>query len=150
MKRGAMNPQTVQAARQLQRQVEQQRALLKSAKNAVLHLRIEEAVMERIKAEAALRKMSVSDLVRCHLAEHFAPDSGDGEAPAFLRETFAWSDAVIMQDSQCALCQRAMPRGTNARLANGPPPPARLVCGPCYDGIQLNLGGHLQPEEGIE
>ncbi|MDQ1256498.1 MAG: hypothetical protein QG656_1094 [Candidatus Hydrogenedentes bacterium] len=132
-----MNPSNQEAARQLQRDVERQLwAQRRLKKDAVLHLRVESDIMDRIKAEASARDMSVSDLVRCYLIERF---SGTGVAeglPDFLREVLAFSDVAVVNDSPCAACGQVLPRGTNARLAHGPLPPARLVCGNCYDGLQ--------------
>jgi len=150
-----MNHDTLQAARRLQRQVEDQRARRRGAKDAVLHLRIEKEVMDRIKSEARLRKLSISDLVRACLSEHFPKAAETNGQPEFLQATYAWSDAVVMRDSPCAVCGAPLARGTSARLANGPPPPARLVCGPCYDAIQQDLDAaiednQLPAEEGSE
>jgi hypothetical protein len=137
------------AARQLQRDVEKQRwAERKHKKDAVLHLRIEGDVMDRIKVEAAAREMSVSDLVRCHLVERFSETCSSGGSREFLLTTSAFSDVVIMKDSRCAVCGRVLLRGTSARLAYGPPPPARLVCGDCYDGLQSQFDGQHEPSEG--
>ncbi len=139
------------AARQLQREVEElRRAERKLKKDAVLHLRIEGAVMDRIKAEAAARDMSVSDLVRCHLVERFSEPRGSEGSPEFLLATSAFSDVAVMQDAECAMCGKAMPCGTSARLAHGPPPPARLLCGDCYEGIQSQLEDRHESAPGEE
>ena len=139
------------AARQLQREVERQRrAERRLRKDAVLHLRIEGEVIARIKAEAAARDMSVSDLVRCHLAERFSGSRAGEGTPEFLLATSAFSDVEIVQDSHCAICGEIMARGASARLAHGPPPPARLVCANCYDGLQSQCEDQPEPAPGDE
>ena len=127
----------MKAARQLQQQVEKKRWMERKArKDAVLHLRVEEDVVERIKTEAAARNMSVSDLVRCHLGEWFSDKRICDGIPEFLLATIAFTDVEIIRDARCAVCDKTLPRGANARLACGPPPPLRMVCDKCYDGIQ--------------
>lgn len=124
-------------AKQLERDVKKQRwAQRKLKKDAVLHLRVESDIMDRIKAEAAARDMSVSDLVRCHLAERFSETRTSKDSPEFLRSTSAFSDVMIMRNGRCAVCDQVLVRGTTVRLAHGPPPPERLVCANCYDGLQ--------------
>jgi len=125
------------AARQLQHEVKtKRRAERRLRKDAVLHLRIEGEIMDRIKAEAAARDMSVSDLVRCHLLERFSEPLPSEGTPEFLLATTAFSDVEVLQETHCAICDELMPRGTNVRMAHGPPPPARLICAPCYDALQ--------------
>ena len=143
-----MTYESRKAARQLERDVKKQRwAQRKLKKDAVLHLRVESDIMDRIKAEAAAQDMSVSDLVRCHLEERFsAPPISEG-APVFLRSTSAFSDVMVMRNGCCAVCSQVLPRGTNVRLALGPPPPERLVCGNCYDGLQSQFED--QPETSL-
>ena len=118
----------------------------KARKDAVLHLRIEGEVMERIKVEAEARDMSVSDLVRSHLAEHFPAAAETPDRPAFLAVTYAWVDVVLAQGTRCATCRKALPPHTHARLAQGPPPPTRVVCGTCYDGLQAEARDDQPPE----
>jgi hypothetical protein len=119
----------------------------KPRKDAVLHLRIEGDVMERIKIEAEARGMSVSDLVRSHLAEHFPAATETPDRPAFLAETYAWVDVVVAQETKCATCRKALPPRTHARLAQGPPPPTRVVCGTCYDRLQAEQAHDDEPPE---
>jgi len=121
------------AVQQLRRDARKQR---KRPKDAVLHLRIEEETMARIKAEAKARQMSISDLVRGHLAKHFAPSEKESDQPAFLAATFAWADVVVAQETRCAKCGKALPGQSHGWLAQGPPPPTRIVCGTCYDTFQ--------------
>lgn len=145
-----MNNDILLRARQLQRQVEVHQSQLRETKDAVLHLRIESEVMERIKAEAQRQKLSVSDLVRRHLAAHFAVNTPAEGVQAFLASTFAWSDAVLSQDTRCAVCGAFLARGSHARLANGPPPPARLVCDTCFEQFQQQPEGATRRDEGTE
>ncbi len=136
------------AAKQLERDVKEQRwAQRKLKKDAVLHLRVESDIMERIKAEAAARDMSVSDLVRCHLEERFSETPTGEGAPEFLRSTTAFSDVMVMRNGRCAVCNQVLARGTNVRLAHGPPPPQRLVCGNCYERLQSQFED--QPETSL-
>ena len=122
------------AARQLRRDVRRQEEA--ERKDAVLHLRIEGGLMARIKSEAEERGMSVSDLVRGHLSEHFrAPESGFA-GPEFLAATYAWVDVSVARESRCAICKKELPAGSHAWMAQGPPPPPRVVCGTCYDTLQ--------------
>jgi len=138
-------------ARKLQRDVEKHRqAKRRLRKDAVLHLRIEGDVMDRIKAEAEAREMSVSDLVRCYLVERFSEArSGEG-TPEFLLATSAFSEVEVVHESQCAICDEVMPCGANARLAHGPPPPERLVCANCYDNLQTLSEEQPEPTSGDE
>lgn len=141
----------LKAARQLQRDVKKQRrAERKLKKNAVLHLRVEGDIMERIKVEAAARDMSVSDLVRGHLAECFSVTYPCKDSPDFLLATTAFSDVVIVRDSRCAVCDQILSRGKHAMLAYGPPPPERLVCGKCFDDLQSQSEKQQEPSEGKE
>ena len=122
------------AARQLRREVKRQEEA--ERKDAVLHLRIEGGLMARIKSEASDRGMSVSDLVRGHLSEHFqAPEPGT-TGPDFLGTTYAWVDVNVARDARCAVCKKELPSGSHAWMAQGPPPPPRVVCGTCYDTLQ--------------
>ena len=137
------------AARQLQQEVENQKwAERKLKKDAVLHLRVERDIMDRIKAEAAARDMSVSDLVRCHLVERFSGNHPCEGSPDFLLTTTAFTDVVIVRDTRCAVCDHVLLRGASAQLACGPPPPPRLVCGNCYDGLQSQFEKQHEPSEG--
>ncbi len=146
-----MTSDSHRAAKQLQHEVEKQRqAERRLKKDAVLHLRIEGEVMDRIKAEAKARDMSLSDLVRCHLLERFSEPPAGENAPEFLRATSAFSEVDVLQDSHCALCGEAMPRGASARLAHGPPPPARFICANCYDGLQTEPEDQPEPAPGDE
>jgi hypothetical protein len=122
------------AARQLRRDAKRQEDA--ERKDAVLHLRIEGALMARIKSEARERDMSISDLVRGHLAEHFQADEADPVGPEFLKATYAWVDVNVARDSRCAICKKAVTAGSHAWMAQGPPPPPRVVCGTCYDTLQ--------------
>ncbi len=122
------------AARQLRRDVRRQEEA--ERKDAVLHLRIEGGLMARIKAEAQDRDMSVSDLVRGHLSEHFQAPQPDPAAPEFLATTCAWVDVNVARDARCAVCKKPLPAGSHAWMAQGPPPPPRVVCGTCYDTLQ--------------
>ena len=122
------------AARQLRRDVKRQEEA--ERKDAVLHLRIEGGLMARIKAEAHERGVSLSDLVRGHLSEHFQePDPGTS-APEFLGTTHAWVDVNVARDARCAVCKKGLPAGSHGWMAQGPPPPPRVVCGTCYDTLQ--------------
>ena len=84
------------AARELKRNVKRRgRARGKgraSRKDAVLHLRIEAEIMERIKTQATSKGVSISDLVRWHLAEHFgssdSSESGTEPGAGFLEDAF--------------------------------------------------------------
>lgn len=139
------------AARQLQRDVKMQRlAERRLRKDAVLHLRIEREVMARIKAEAEARDMSLSDLVRCHLLERFCKTRAGEGTPEFLLATSAFSGVEVLQNSHCAICDELIPGGASARLAHGPPPPARLVCTNCYDGLQSQSEDQPEPAPGDE
>lgn len=100
-------------------------------------------MMDRIKAEAADRDMSVSDLIRGHLVERFSDPRPSEGMREFLSATLAFSDVAIMKDSPCAACGRELVRGASARLAHGPFPPPRLVCGNCYDTLQLQFEGQI-------
>jgi hypothetical protein len=122
----------------------------KLKKDAVLHLRVESDIMDRIKTEASARDMSVSDLVRCYLVERFSETCVDKGLPEFLQGVSAFSDVVVVNNSRCAICEQVLPRGTNARLAHGPLPPARLVCGNCYDGLQSYSEEEHVPSAGEE
>lgn len=135
-----MKQSTQRAAKQLRRDVKKQlRETGRSRKDAVIHLRIEHEIVKRIKEEAKACKMSVSDLVRRHLVELF-PASEDGPAtPAFLAATFAWVDVVAAQETRCAKCGKGLPAQSRGWLAQGPPPPTRIVCGTCYDGFQAEI-----------
>ncbi len=146
-----MKHDNLKAARQLQQEVEKKRWMeRKIKKDAVLHLRVESDILDQIKAEAAARDMSVSDLVRCYLVERFSStDLSDGQ-PGFLLATTAFTDVVTLQDSRCAVCDKALPRGENVRLACGPPPPPRLVCDNCYTNIQSQLEEQHDLSQGDE
>ena len=135
-----------QTARQIQREMERER---KSKKDDVLHLRIEAEVVKRIKSEAHARQMSVSDLIRRHLAEHFQPDEGKSDAMKLLAGTLAWADMVVARATPCAMCGKVCSVQSHAWLAQGTPPPARIVCGSCYDEIQVQnqQDAISQPEE---
>ncbi len=144
-----MKQDDLKAARQLQQQVEKKRWMERKAKkDAVLHLRVEEDVMDRIKAEALARNMSVSDLVRCHLDERFSDTRTCDGIPEFLLATTAFSEVKIMRDSRCAVCDKTLPCGASAQLACGPPPPLRMVCDKCYGGIQLQFEEQLKILQG--
>lgn len=135
-----MKHNTRWAAQQLLRDVRNQRKEEeKHPKDAVLHLRIERETVKRIKAEAKARQMSVSDLVRRHLAEHFPPTENQPERPAFLAVTFAWADVVVAQETRCAKCGKSLPAQSHGWLAQGPPPPTRILCGTCYDQFQKEM-----------
>lgn len=136
-----MKPDSLKAARRLLWDVEKHcRGDGRSRKDAVLHLRIEGEVMERIKAEAAARNLSVSDLVRGHLAEHFAAARPEGGAqPAFLLSVAAFSKASVTRESPCAACGVTLVRGVRAFLAHGPFPAPQLVCGDCHGALQQEL-----------
>src|SRR5690606_18921047 len=121
-----MSRDTLHKARQLQQQVEERWARLKGKKNAVLHLRIETELMERIKAEAAAHKLSLSDFVRLRLVEGLGKPVANDRTPDLLSETTAWSEAVVMHAAECALCGVSLGKGARAWLAHGPPPPARM------------------------
>jgi len=137
------------AARQLRREAKRQEEA--ERKDAVLHLRIEGALMARIKAEAREREMSISDLVRGHLSEHFGtPDpAATGANPEFLATTYAWVDVNVARDSRCGVCKKPVPTGSHAWMAQGPPPPPRVVCGSCYDTLQsaARQDSHDEDEE---
>ena len=106
--------------------------------------------MDRIKAEATVREISVSDLIRFYLNERFAETRTSGTMPDFLHTTSAFSDVVIMRDSRCVVCDHVLPRGAHAMLAYGPPPPERLVCAKCYDDLQSQSEKQHEPSEGKE
>ncbi len=146
-----MKQDSLKAAHRLLWDVEKhQHAGRGSRKDAVLHLRIEEAVMDRIKAEAAARNLSVSDLVRGHLAEHFAENHAAAGLPDFLAAAAAFSEAAVMRDSPCAVCGEILPRGASAFLAHGPFPAPHLVCVSCHDALHRELetrGNSLPGEE---
>lgn len=144
-----MKQDNLKAARRLQQEVEKKKRMERRLrKDAVLHLRVEGDIMDRIKAEAAARNTSVSDLVRCHLGERFTENVPCGDTPEFLLATTAFTGVEIMRDSRCAVCDEVLPRGMNVRLACGPPPPPRLVCGKCYDGIQSQFEEQQELSEG--
>lgn len=136
-----MKPDSLKAARRLLWDVERHQAPARGCrKDAVLHLRIEGGVMERIKAEAAARNLSVSDLVRGHLSEHFAESKPEeAGAPAFLLAATAFSGAAVLRENPCAACGKAVGRGGRAFLAHGPFPAPQLVCGDCHDALQEEL-----------
>lgn len=141
----------VKAARRLQRDVQKHRCgRRKHRKDSVLHLRIEGDVMDRIKAEAAVREESVSDLIRSCLNERFPETRTSGALPDFLHTTAAFSDVVIMRDTRCVVCDQALPHGTHAMLAYGPPPPERLVCATCYAELQSQPEKQHKPSGGEE
>ncbi len=130
-----MKRDRLSAARKLQVQVEDQWASRRSRKDGVLHLRIEASIVERVKLEAQAHDLSVSDYVRMRLVEGFGVSSDTPQRPDFLLDTFAWTDAVILQDRTCAICATTLPRGTQAWLAAGPPPPVRFICEACYKNV---------------
>lgn len=142
-----VNDEMLRQARRLQAQVERQRSRRREKKDAVLHLRLEADLMERVKFEAKAHGMSVSDFVRVHLLAGLAAPASDG-APAFLAQTSAWTDAVVMRAGSCAVCNDLMPKGARARLANGPPPPARLICGDCYERLLAESVEDAEPHGG--
>ncbi len=90
--------------------------------------------------------MSVSDLVRRHLAKHFPASTDGSERPDFLDETYGWSDVVVAQETRCTGCGKALPAYDHAWLAQGPPPPTRFVCTACYDEFQT-LTKNEEPQE---
>ena len=146
-----MNNDKIKAARQLQREVERKLwAERKLKKDAVLHLRIEGSLMDRIKAEAALREMSVSDLVRCYLMERFSDMSATEDLPDFLLVTSAFSEVVVTNNTNCAACDQMLERGTCAHLAHGPFPTPRMVCTRCYTTFQEQLDNQNNGEQGEE
>jgi hypothetical protein len=115
----------------------QHRKLRRHKKGSVLHLRIEDDLMARIKQEAKAREMSISNLVRNYLAIHFGPGPEESERPAFLDETYGWGDVVLARDTHCVLCEKDLPAYSHAWIAQGPPPPVRTICGDCYDEMKL-------------
>lgn len=119
----------------------QHRKMKKHRKGSVLHLRIEDDLLERIKQAAKTREMSISNLVRSYLAMHFGPGPGEGKRPAFLDATDGWSDVVVARDARCALCGKDLPAFSHAWIAQGPPPPAQTICGGCYDAIKSRTLG---------
>lgn len=146
-----MKHDSLGAARRLLWDVEKhQHAGRGCRKDAVLHLRIEGGVMDRIKAEAAARNLSVSDLVRGHLAEHFSEARGTGGLPDFLAATSAFSEVAVMRESPCAVCGEILPRGAPARLAHGPFPAPHLVCAACHDALHRELETRDNPLPGEE
>ena len=141
----------LKAAKRLQREVERKLwAERKLKKDAVLHLRIEGSVMDRIKAEATLRDMSVSDLVRIYLTEQFSETVTSNDMPEFLLATSAFSEVVVINSNHCAACNQMLERGTCAHLAHGPFPTPRLVCGNCFETFQEQLDKQNQTEQGEE
>lgn len=146
-----MKQDSLKAALKLRQEVEKKKwAERKLKKDAVLHLRVEGDIMDRIKAEAAAREMSVSDLVRCHLVERFSGAPPVDGSPEFLLATTAFMEVVTMGANHCAVCDEVIPHSTRTRLACGPPPPARLVCGNCYDDLQLQIEQSQKLSEGEE
>ena len=146
-----MNNDKLKAARKLQREVERKLwAERKLKKDAVLHLRIEARVMDRIKTEAELRDMSVSDLVRCYLTDRFSETSTTDNLPDFLLITSAFSEVVVTNNTNCAACDQILDRGTCAHLAHGPFPTPRLVCASCYTTLQEQLDNQNNVEQGEE
>jgi len=132
-----VNNDKLKAARQLQREVERKLwAERKLKKDAVLHLRIEGGIMDRIKAEAELRDMSVSDLVRCYLTERFSELPTTDDLPDFLLVTSAFSEVVVTNNTNCAACDQVLERGTCAHLAHGPFPTPRMICTTCYTTLR--------------
>jgi hypothetical protein len=95
--------------------------------------------LEVIKAEAEARDISISDLIRSYLIERFSVAPMSGEIPAFLLETTAFSDVVVMKTSSCAACGLALELGASARLAHGPFPLPHLVCGNCYESLKTQI-----------
>ena len=146
-----MKQDRLNAARILRQEVEKKKwAERKLRKDAVLHLRVEGDIMDRIKAEAAAREMSVSDLVRCHLVERFSGPPSEGGSPEYLLAANAFTDVVAMGENYCAVCNTVIPHGSKTRLACGPPPPARLVCGKCFDDLQSEIEERNKLSEGEE
>ncbi|HDP35003.1 MAG TPA: hypothetical protein ENN29_07845 [Candidatus Hydrogenedentes bacterium] len=143
--------ENLKAARRLQREVEKKLwAKRKRKKDAVLHLRVEGSVMNRIKSEAAALDMSVSDLVRHYLTEHFREEGASGGMSEFLFASSAFSEVVIVNDNHCAVCDRTLHRGARAYLAHGPFPASPLVCGSCYKTLQQQLDNQNKSDEGEE
>ena len=103
--------------------------------------------MDRIKAEAALRDLSVSDLVRSYLMERFSVTRVNGDMPEFLLATSAFSEVEIINDNPCALCDKILLCGTCAHLAHGPFPVPRLVCSHCYKNLQKQLDNPTEQGE---
>ncbi len=146
-----MNNDKLKAARQLQREVERKLwAERKLKKDAVLHLRIEGGIMDRIKAEAELRDMSVSDLVRCYLTERFSELPTTDDLPDFLLVTSAFSEVVVTNNTNCAACDQVLERGTCAHLAHGPFPTPRMICTTCYTTLREQLDNQNNLEQGEE
>lgn len=146
-----MNKENLKAAKRLQREVEKKRrAERKLKKDAVLHLRIEGNIMERIKTEATLRDMSISDLVRCYLTERFSDRPTDDNIPDFLLMTTAFSEVTVTNNINCFTCNEMLARGTNAHLAHGPFPIPHLVCSNCYSTLQEQLDNQDNIEQGEE
>jgi len=135
-----MNDKTLHAARLLQTQVKDEWSWFRGKKNAVLHLRIESDLMDRLKAEAKAHKLSLSDFVRMRLVESLSTPAPNADTPEFLSTTTAWTEAVVMHDTTCAACGEPMPRGTRAWLAHGPPPPPRMICGACQETLLTEPG----------
>jgi hypothetical protein len=128
------------AAKRLQRDIEKHRCFKrKLKKDAVLHLRIEGEIMERIKDEAKIREISISDLIRGYLVERFSVPPVTGEIPAFLSETNAFSNVIVMKNGSCAACGHALAMGASAHLAHGPFPLPHFVCGNCYETLKTRL-----------
>lgn len=146
-----MNNDNLKAAKRLQREVERKLwAERKLKKDAVLHLRIEANVMDRIKAEATFRDMSVSDLVRCYLTERFSEIPTTDDLPDFLLVTSAFSEVVVTNNTNCSACDHMLERGTGAHLAHGPFPTPRMVCTTCYTTLREQLDNQNNVEQGEE
>ena len=108
----------------------------KQKKDAVLHLRIERIVMEKIKEKALQMGMSVSDMIRRHLSDHFLDIEEKSFHSAFLKLTYAWVDVVLARESKCAICKNNIDAYEKAWLAQGPPLPSPVVCSRCHSGLK--------------
>jgi len=131
-----MSDSSASAARELRRNVKRRGRSRASRKDAVLHLRIEAAIMEHIKVEAKARNISISDLVRRHLGEHFSPgDTGRNSSEngaEFVADTYAWTEIMLAKETRCEVCNVLLAVGDDAHLPQGPPPPAKIVCDKCH------------------
>jgi hypothetical protein len=130
-----MNNTTRSLARAILHEVDaRHRAQRKLRKDAVLHLRIERDLMERIKAEAQAAKVGISDLVRNRLAALFAEKPApQAQTSGVFSDTLVWSSGVAVRPAACAGCGAPLAAGAAVWLAHGVAPPARLACDSCHE-----------------
>lgn len=144
-----MNNTTRSLARAILQEVDaRHRARRKLRKDAVLHLRVEGELMERIKAEARAAKVGISDLVRNRLALLFASTpTPPAEAAAVFADTLAWSSGISVRAAACAGCGTSLAAGTAVWLAHGESGPTRLACDACHEAALAAVRAATEPIE---